>query len=272
MHLVNPRRMQTIRRIDPSMNMLSRFFRVIASNINSFIRRMEDPEKIIEQAVLDMQSDLIRVRQSYAEITATLRRMEGQREQMSTNAGEWYCRAQLALAKGDDDLAREALSKRQLQLENVENVTKSLQLQESAVSKLYSSMTGLEKKIFEAKRQKESMIARARTAKTAVNVNDMLSALGDSSSTDAFERMKEKVESLEMQAEIAGELATSTSGTSVNLEKRFQSLEVDDKIEEELKRMRNKNAITTEFMEFQQAPTYIELQPEYDDFDSIGLD
>jgi len=257
-----------MRRINPSMNMFGRFFRVIASNINSFIRRLEDPEKIIEQAVLDMQSDLIRVRQSYAEITATLRRMEGQREQLSVNAEEWYRRAQLALAKGDDDLAREALTKRQLQLENVDNITKSLQLQESAVSKLYSSMTGLEKKISEAKRQKESMIARARTAKTAVNVNDMLSALGDSSSTDAFERMKEKVESLEMQAEIAGELATSTSGTSVNLEKRFQSLEVNDKIEEELKRMRNKNAITTEFMEFQQSPTYIELQPEYMRFGS----
>lgn len=266
MHLVYPRKLHTIRRIDPSMNMFGRFFRVIASNINSFIRRMEDPEKIIEQAVLDMQRDLIRVRQSYAEITATLRRMEAQREQMSLNAEDWYRRAQLALSKGEDDLAREALSKRQLQLENSDNITKSLQLQENAVSKLYSSMMGLEKKISEAKRQKESMIARARTAKTAVNVNDMLAALGDSSSTDAFERMKEKVESLEMQAEIAGELATSTSGTSVNLEKRFQALEVDDKVEEELRRMRNKNAINTEFIEFPHSPTYIERDLEYVQF------
>lgn len=201
-----------------------------------------------------MQRDLIRVRQSYAEITATLRRMETQREQMNTNAEDWHRHAQLALAKGDEDLAREALSRRQIQLENSENISKSLQLQESAVGKLHSSMMGLEKKITEAKRQKDSMIARARTAKTAVNVNDMLAGLGESSSTDAFERMKEKVESLEMQAEIAGELAASREGSSVHLDKKFQSLDVNNKVEEELQRMRNANAITTEFVEYQLLP------------------
>jgi len=113
---------------------------------------------------------------------------------------------------------------------------------------------GLEKKISEAKRQKDSMIARARTAKTAVNVNDMLAGLGESSSTDAFERMKEKVESLEMQAEIAGELAASREGSSVHLDKKFQSLDVNNKVEEELQRMRNANAITTEFVEYQLLP------------------
>lgn len=98
----------------------------------------------------------------------------------------------------------------------------------------------LEIKITEAKHQKESMIARARTAKTSVNVNDMLSSLGGSSSVAAFDRMKEKVESLEIQAEIAGELAASNVGTNATLEKRFQSLQGNTAIEEELQRMLTK--------------------------------
>lgn len=220
------------------MNIIDRFFRVVTSNVNNILRRLEDPEKVIEQAVIDMQNDLIRIRQSYAEISATLRRMEKQKEQFENTATEWYRRAQLAIEKGDEDLAREALLRRQIQLENAGNLVKSLQTQEGAVKKLYSSMMALESKIAEAKRQKESMIARARTAKTSVNVNDMLSALGDSSSTEAFERMKEKVESLEMQAEVAGELAVSNGGTSVDLERRFQSLEGNTRVEEELNQLK----------------------------------
>lgn len=233
------RNVRVAQRIPTSMNMFGRFYRIVTSNINSLLKRFEDPEKIMEQAVLDMQKDLVRVRQSYAEITASLRRMDTQREQMMSNAEMWYDRAQLALKGGDDELAREALSRRQLQLNNVENLSKSLKTQEAAVSKLYASMMALEIKITEAKRQKETMVARARTAKTAVNVNDMLSSLGGSSSIEAFDRMKEKVESLEMQAEIAGELAASSEGVSINIEKQFYSLEGNSKVEEELRRLRS---------------------------------
>lgn len=246
------------------MNIFDRFFRVVTSNINSILRRLEDPEKVIEQAVIDMQNDLIRIRQSYAEILATLRRMEKQKEHFENNAAEWYRRAQLALEKGDEDLAREALSRRQIQLENAGNLVKSLQTQSGAVSKLYASMMALEAKISEAKRQKESMIARARTAKTSVSVNDMLSSLGDSSSTEAFERMKEKVESLEMQAEVAGELAASNGGTSIDLERQFQSLEGNTKVEEDLNALRRQLPRSPDRSAFAQLPASIERDVEYE--------
>lgn len=251
--------------VTPKMNMIDRFFRVLTSNINSFLRRMEDPEKVIEQAVIDMQSDLIRVRQSYAEITATLRRMEKQKEQYLANADEWYRRAQLALEKGDEDLAREALTRRQAQLENVESITKQLEVQGVAVGKLYSSMMALETKITEARRQKESMIARARTAKTSVNVNDMLNSLGDSSATEAFDRMKEKVEGLEMQAEIAGELAANTAGTTVGLERRFMELEGNSKVEDELNKLRKQLPRgVSAGSGFAQLPSSVERDAEYE--------
>ena len=217
---------RTVRHLT-SMNIFDRFFRVVTSNINNVLKKLEDPEKVIEQAVLDMQNDLIRIRQSYAEIS-------------------------------------EALSRRQIQLESIENLDKSLQMQTNAVNKLYSSMMALEVKISEAKRQKETMIARARTAKTSVTVNDMLSSLGESSSMDAFERMKEKVESLETQAEVAGELAANSAGTSVQLEERFRSLEGNTRVEDELNQMRRQLPKYTGNSNFAQLPSSIERDLEYE--------
>jgi len=240
---------------DISMNMFDRMFRVVTSNVNNVIKQLEDPEKVIEQAVIDMQSDLVKIRQSYAEITATQKKLEKQKEQAVIVAGDWYRRAQLALEKGDEELAREALSRRQTQLDTVENLNKQLSVQGAAVDKLYSSMGLLEQKIGEAKRQKETLIARARTAKTSVQVNDMLNNLSGSSSMEAFERMREKVDSLETQAEVAGELAATSSGTSVNLEERFRALEGDGKVEDELERMKRQLPPASGFKALGQLPS-----------------
>jgi phage shock protein A len=79
--------------------LFDRIVRVITSNVNNLIKSMEDPEKIIEQAVIDMQNDLIKIRQSYAEVSATQKRMEKQLEQAQSAAADWYRRAQLALQK-----------------------------------------------------------------------------------------------------------------------------------------------------------------------------
>eukprot|EP00595_Chromulina_sp_UTEXLB2642_P003104 CAMPEP_0196764446 /NCGR_PEP_ID=MMETSP1095-20130614/6155_1 /TAXON_ID=96789 ORGANISM="Chromulina nebulosa, Strain UTEXLB2642" /NCGR_SAMPLE_ID=MMETSP1095 /ASSEMBLY_ACC=CAM_ASM_000446 /LENGTH=220 /DNA_ID=CAMNT_0042120069 /DNA_START=1066 /DNA_END=1728 /DNA_ORIENTATION=+ len=186
-----------------------------------------------------MQSDLIKVRQSYAEVSAAQKRLTKQKEVADNTANEWYKRAQLALQKGDEELAKEALSRRQTQLEVAQTLGNQLGLQEKALEKLYDSMTALDKKITESKRQKDLFIARARTAKTTVEVTDMLSSLNSgSNSMSAFERMKEKVESLEAQAEVAGELAASSLGTSVKLEDKFKALESDSTVNDELEKLK----------------------------------
>ena len=117
---------------------------------------------------------------------------------------------------------------------------KQMDLQAANIEKLYASMGTLEMKITEAKRQKDAMIARARTAKTSVQVNDMLSNIngGGSNSMEAFERMKAKVETLEAQAEIAGELAATSVGTTRSLEERFKELAGDSAVEDELEALR----------------------------------
>lgn len=177
--------MRQTRRISTSslkMNLADRFFRVVKANVNGLLGSLEDPEKILEQAVNDMQNDLVKVRQSYAEISASQKRMESQKNQAQSMADEWYKRAQLALSKSDDELAREALSRRQVQTTIVEDLNKSLTAQSGAIERLYTSMTQLDAKILDAKRQKDIVIARARTAKTSVEVNDMLNSLSGSGS------------------------------------------------------------------------------------------
>lgn len=233
-----------VRRLAPASStrlyFIGRFMRVVAANINSLLKRLEDPEKIIEQAVADMQTDLTRVRQSFAEVTATLKRFERQRDEAASEAESWQRRAQTAMQKGDEGLAREALSSRNAQRGLVASLEQQIAVQRQASAKLFNSMGALEAKIAEAKRQKESLIARARTAKTALQVNDMLSALTTtSSSVEAFARMKDKVDSLETQADVAGELA---GVADVSLEERFKALDADDALDAELQQMRRELA------------------------------
>lgn len=225
------------------MNMFDRFARVVKSNVNQVLNKMEDPEKVLDQAVVDMQNDLVKIRQSYAEIFATQKRSQKQRDEADSAAADWYRRAQLALEKGDEDLAKEALTRRQIQVEVRDGLESTIEKQSVAIDKLYNSMTALDNKITDAKRQKDAMVARARTAKANTQVTDLLNAVGDNNSMEAFDRMKVKVETMEAKAEVAGELAASSSGSSASLEDRFKELESGDVVSAELEKMKRMKAL-----------------------------
>lgn len=204
---------------------------------------MEDPEKILNQAVEDMQSDLVKVRQSYAEVTATQRRLLKQQEQANAVAADWYERAQLALKKGNDELAREALSRRQQQVDAATVLQSQIDVQNVSIDKLYEGMQALESKILESKAKKEQMIARARTAETTQKVNDMLSGITGKTSMDAFTRMEDKVEALEASAEVSAEMGSLggnllPGSSNSDLEKQFKMLEGESAVEDELKKMK----------------------------------
>merc|ERR1719305_2000478 len=111
--------------------------------------------------------------------------------------------------------------------------------QAGSISSLYESMKELEAKMAEAKSKKDQIIARARTAKAATKVNDMLSGVGTASSTAAFDRMSEKVEQMEAEADVSKQLAQSTTGSGgLSLESQFKSLEASGGVEDELKALK----------------------------------
>merc|ERR1719469_1792 len=225
------------------MNLFDRFSRVAKSNLNNILKTLEDPEKIMTQAVEDMQGDLVKVRQSYAEVTATQRRLLKQKEQADSLANDWKARAQLALQKNNEELAREALTRRQQQVDASTDLQTQIDVQVSSIDKLYEGMQMLEGKIQEARSKKEQMVARARTAQSTQKVNDMITGVTGKTSMDAFTRMEEKVEALEASAEVSAEMGSmngnylpGTEGASV--EAQFAALEASDAVDDELAKMK----------------------------------
>jgi len=225
------------------MNLFDRFVRVAKSNVDSVLQKVEDPEKIMNQAVEDMQNDLVKIRQSYAEVTATQRRLIKQKEQSDAMAKDWYDRAQLALQKGNEELAREALSRRQAATDEAKDVEKQIEAQASSIDKLYEGMQMLEKKILESRGKKEQMAARARVAKSTQQVNDMLGGLTGNTSMDAFNRMEEKVEALEAAAEVSAEMGSMSGNmlpgsAGASVESQFAALEASSEVDDELKKLK----------------------------------
>ncbi|KAL5656407.1 hypothetical protein ACJX0J_035726, partial [Zea mays] len=206
-------------------NLFDRLTRVARSYANAVLSSFEDPEKILEQAVLEMNDDLTKMRQATAQVLASQKRLENKYKAAEQASADWYRRAQLALQKGDEDLAREALKRRKSYADNASSLRSQLDQQKGVVENLISNTRVLESKIAEAKQKKDTLKARAQSAKTATKVSEMLGNVNTSSALSAFEKMEEKVMAMESQAEALGQLATD------DLEGKFALLEnssVDD--------------------------------------------
>ena len=215
-----------------SANLFSRFTRVVSSYANALITAAEDPEKILDQTVNEMNSDLIKMRQATAQVMASQKQLENKYNAAQKTADDWYKRAQLAIEKGDDDLAREALTRRKSYQENADGMKENLLQQKEAVEKLVANTRVLETKMAEAKAKKDTLKARAASAKTNKAVADMVQGVSTSSALSAFERMEEKVLASEAEAEAVGVLTASDA-----LEEQFKMLE-SGSVEDELAAMK----------------------------------
>eukprot|EP00667_Euglena_gracilis_P012752 EG_transcript_13115 len=223
----------TGRRSTEVYNLFDRVSRLVRSNVTSLVQSLEDPEKIIEQAVNDMQVDLIKIRQSYSEVLATQKRTEVKQRQALEAVEQWQKRAELALTKGDEELAREALRRKNIEQKALDGINTQLAQAGPIAENLLNSMKLLEAKLDEAKANKAQLIARAKSAETSKRVNDMLTGLDTGSAMAAFERMEEKVQGLEAASEVSGLLAEGST-----MDKRFKALEGSSAVEDELAAMK----------------------------------
>lgn len=214
------------------MGLIDRILRVIRANLNALIGQAEDPEKILEQTVMDMQEDLVQLRQAVAQAIATQKRTERQAHQAQSTSEEWYRRAQLALQQGNEVLAREALARKKSYQDTATAMFAQIEQQSTVVARLKKDMQALESKIAEAKTKKDMYIARARSAQATQRLNEMLGGIDTRNSLGAFERMEEKVLQLEAQSEAIAELGTD------DLQKQFAALEASDDVDAELAAMK----------------------------------
>jgi phage shock protein A len=215
------------------MNIFTRIWDLIRANLNFMVSQAEDPEKILEQAVQDMQEELVRMRQAVAQAIATQKRTDRQCLQAQTTSDEWYRRAQLALTKGDEALAREALTRRKSYQETATAMRAQLDQQNQVVGQLRQGLQTVERKLVKTKTDKELLIARARSAQATQQINDLLSTTTSGGAMDAFNRMEDKVVQLEAQAEVAAEMSTDS------LEQKFAALGETADIDAELASMKN---------------------------------
>ncbi|AFZ49421.1 PspA/IM30 family protein [Dactylococcopsis salina] len=239
------------------MGFLQRLWRIIKANINSVLQKTEDPEKILEQAVSDMQEDLVKLRQAVAQAIASQKRTERQANQAKNTAEEWKKRAQLALEKGNEELAREALTRRQNYQQTADSLGEQLEQQNQVIDKLKADMRKLESKISEAKNKKDMYIARARSAEATQRVSEFMQGVNTGSSLSAFEQMEEKVTEMEASAEATAEMRQD------DIEQQFASLEQGGSVDAELNQMKQQSQSRSqqkERTEAQQAEVDQELE------------
>ena len=214
------------------MGLFDRVSRVVRSNLNAAVSSAEDPEKILDQAIMDMQEDLVQMRQAVARAIASQKRVQMQANKAQTGATQWQQRAQLALQKGDENLAREALVRKKTQAETATALQGQLDQQSGTVDTLKRQLIALESKISEAKTKKDMLKARASAAKANEQLQKSVGTLGTSSAMSAFERMEDKVLQMEASGQAAAELA------GADLESQFAQLESGSDVDYELEAMK----------------------------------
>ena len=216
------------------MGLLDRIGMVVKSNVNAMVTAAEDPEKILEQSIIDMQEDLVQLRQAVAQSMAALKRQEQQYNQSATQSQEWEKRAMLALQKGDENLAREALSRKKTHADAAATLKTGLDQQSGQVDTLKKNLIAIEGKISEAKTKKEMLKARLQSAKAQENLNNMLGKVNTNSAAATFERMEERVLMAEARAGASAELGMD------NLESQFAQLEAGNGVDDELAALKAK--------------------------------
>lgn len=154
------------------MGLFDRVSRVVRSNLNAAVSSAEDPEKILDQAIIDMQEDLVQLRQAVATAIASQKRVQQQHTQAQSEAENWQRRAQLALQKGDENLAREALNRKKVQAETATALKTQLDQQSATVDTLKRNLIALEGKISEAKLKRICSRPERKPPKPTSNCNE----------------------------------------------------------------------------------------------------
>jgi phage shock protein A len=214
------------------MGILERVATVIKSNLNALINKAEDPEKMLDQILMQMREQLAEAKREVAVTIADEKRLGAQLEAELEQVREWEQRAMLAVQKGDDELAREALRRKADHEQIAIGYKKQWDTQKASAENLKNALRALSQKIEEAARKKNLLIARQKRAEAQKHIHEVMTGLTDSSAFETFDRMEAKVDQLEAQAGAAVEISQELSGDT--LEQRFKALEGSGDVDQEL--------------------------------------
>jgi len=220
------------------MGIMDRMATVIKSNLNHLINKAEDPEKMLDQILIQMRQQLVEAKREVAVAIADEKRLAAQLEAELEQVREWERRATMAVQKGEDDLAREALRRKADHEQIAIGYKKQWDAQQASTENLKNALRALSQKIEEAGRKKNLLVARQKRAEAQKHIHEVMTGLTDTSAFESFDRMTSKVEQIEAQADAAVELSQELSGDT--MEQRFKALESSTDVEQELHALKAK--------------------------------
>lgn len=218
------------------MGIFSRFTDIVNSNINALLDKAEDPEKMVRLIIQEMEDTLVEVRSASAKTLANKKEIVNQIAKYESDASDWEAKAELALSKDREDLARAALQEKKKSAEAAEALSKELAIVDEQISKLQDEIGQLQEKLADAKSRQKAIIMRQKTASSRLEVKKTLDSTKVDNAMGRFEQYERKIDDLESQVE-AYDLGKKT------LQDEFAELEASDKVEDELAALDRKSVV-----------------------------
>ena len=215
------------------MGIFSRFSDIVNSNINALLDKAEDPEKMVRLIIQEMEDTLVEVRSSSAKTIAEKKELQRVVNRLQEEVADWQAKAELALSKDREDLARSALIERQKAADQAEAVAADIANLDEHISKLQDEVAQLQEKLADAKARQKSMLMRQATVTSRLEVKKTLDSNRINDAMYKFERYEQKIDTLEAQVE-AYDLGKKS------LKDEFAELAAQDKIDNELAALKAK--------------------------------
>ena len=219
------------------MALLERVATLVRANLNDLIDKAEEPEKMIKQVILDMQNQLMQVKTQVAISIADQHLLEKKQKENHDKHAEWVRKAELAVDKKQDDLARAALERSISYKQMAESFEQQIADQRTQVENLKSALHQLEQKLAEAEAKSDMLIAQHRRSRALGKASDASLAMGDDSKAAAFDRMQRKVMHSEAVSQAKSEMVTD------NVEDRLAALEKEDHIDKLLAELKSRRGV-----------------------------
>ncbi|EOD53852.1 phage shock protein PspA [Aeromonas molluscorum] len=214
------------------MSIFSRLADIINSNLTALLDKAEDPQKMVRLIIQEMEDELVKERSNLARFLADQKEIGRQVSRHQERVEEWQGKAELALSKGREDLARAALIEKKKQAELGENLERERQAVDAGIDKLGDEIRQLEAKLEDARARQKAMVIRTEAASSRLNVQSQVARGGSQGVVDKFERMERRIDEMEARADLGQSDKTLAS--------QFAELEVDDQISRELDALRQK--------------------------------
>jgi phage shock protein A len=245
--------------------MFDRLANLFKALFNALLGRMEDPAMMLEQTYQDLQSNLIQVRQAVAQAIATEKQLEQQLQKNKDQAETWKNRAAMAVQQNNDDLAKQALQRRQQYVQAATDLEAQLKQQRESTSVLRQRLTDLEAEVQKAYTKKQVLIARDKAAQATSKANEILSKTTASGALSQIERMETKVQEREARAAALSELGSDS------LEKQFKNLDAKTDVDLELLALKQQmgKAPSTPNLIVEDKPKMLELNHKLDHADAV---